>query len=264
MKLLNGSDLASYIKERQYRQVSSLHGKGIQPKLVILQVKDDPVIDTYVRLKKKYGEDIGVEVEALKVKQEDLLEKINKYNKDSKVHGIIIQLPLLDNTNIESVLNTVELKKDVDGLAKGSSFDSAAATAILWLLSGYNIEPRGKDIVIVGKGRLVGAPLSRALTNSGIDHLVMEEDTFDKSKLKEADIVISAVGKPGIIQSEDVKDGAVLVDAGVAMDKGVVKGDIEDSIYERQDISITPKKGGVGPLTVCALFENVLRAAESS
>ena len=134
--------------------------------------------------------------------------------------------------------------------------------AINWLLVGYNVELFEKKIVIVGNGRLVGAPLSKLWKNSGLDVLVCNSKTSDLTGvLKEADIIVTATGVPGIVKSDMIHSGAVVVDAGTASEYGKIVGDLAADVRERQDLTITPLKGGVGPLTVTALFDNVINAA---
>ncbi len=135
----------------------------------------------------------------------------------------------------------------------------------MWLLAGYNIELRGKKIVLVGRGKLVGAPLERMLLASGYDVEVVDSKTADmKSVIRQAEVIITATGKPGLITSDMIKEGTVVVDAGVAGEQGKTVGDLAEDVYVRDDITLTPRKGGVGPLTICALFENVIRAARAS
>ncbi len=263
MKLLNGSELAGYIKARQAKQVRALvQAHHIQPKLAIIQVKDDPVINVYVRLKEQYGRDINVAVDVFRLKQSEVTDKIIELNNDDSVHGIIVQLPLSDVSETEEVVNLVSSKKDVDALGKNAKFDPATPMAIMWLLSGYNVELKDKKILLVGRGRLVGAPLEKSLKKSGHNIEVVERNVEDLGeKAKQADIIITATGSPAILSADMIKQNAVVVDAGVASESGKKVGDLHDDVYERDDLIITPKKGGVGPLTVCALFENVIRAA---
>jgi methylenetetrahydrofolate dehydrogenase (NADP+)/methenyltetrahydrofolate cyclohydrolase len=135
--------------------------------------------------------------------------------------------------------------------------------AIMWLLAGYNINLEGKHVLLIGRGKLVGAPLERILTESGIDVQVITRETADLAEqTKQADVIITATGSPAILYSDMIKEGAVVVDAGVASEDGKTVGDLAPEVYEREDLTITPTKGGVGPLTVCALFENVIRAAQ--
>jgi methylenetetrahydrofolate dehydrogenase (NADP+)/methenyltetrahydrofolate cyclohydrolase len=265
VKLLNGSEIAGFIKERQAFQVRSLkQSQKVQPKLAIVSCSDNPVILKYISLKQKYGEDIGVEVAVHQIDQEDALGTIKKLNEDSSIHGIIVQLPLPDSVKTDEVVEAISGKKDVDALSPHSIFEPATPMAILWLLAGYNIELKDKHIVLVGLGRLVGQPLKKMLEAANYDFEVVDEDTKNPaSVILGADVVISAVGKPGLITSSMLKDKAVIVDAAVASEGGKLVGDVADDVYERDDVTITPRVGGVGPLTICALFDNVIRAAQT-
>ena len=266
MKILNGLELAGFIKERQAHDVRSLRqSRNILPKLAIIQCKDDPVINTYVRLKKKYGADILVDVDTYQIRQAEIPELVDRLNKDPSVHGIIIQLPIEDISKTDEIINLVSPTKDVDSLGSKATFDPATPMAILWLLAGYNIDLQGKKIVLIGRGKLVGAPLEKILLKSGYDVEVVDREAKDLSHhTLDADIIITATGSPAILYSDTIKRDAVVVDAGVASESGKMVGDLADDVYEREDLTITPRKGGVGPLTVCALFENVIRAAQSS
>jgi methylenetetrahydrofolate dehydrogenase (NADP+) / methenyltetrahydrofolate cyclohydrolase len=263
MRLLNGKELAGFIKERQAHEVRSLRqAHGITPKLAIVQCKDDPVINTYVRLKKSYGGDIMAEVDIHFVAQADIPSLLIELNNDDAVHGVIVQLPLENAQETEQIVNLVSSDKDVDALGRDANFDPATPMAILWLLSGYNVDLAGKHILLIGRGKLVGAPLEKMLLDSGYDVEVVDREAKDLSAhTRDADVIITATGSPAILYPDMIKHGAVVVDAGVASESGKTVGDLHDSVYERDDLTVTPVKGGVGPLTVCALFENVLRAA---
>jgi methylenetetrahydrofolate dehydrogenase (NADP+)/methenyltetrahydrofolate cyclohydrolase len=266
MKILDGRELASYIKSRQEKEASNLriNYKKV-PKLAIVQLKNDPVIDIYVRLKKKYGEDIGITVESHNPDQADAITLIERLNVDKSVDGIIVQLPINDPSQTDEILNSVSLDKDVDALAKGTNFDPATSTAILWLLAGYNIDLNGKHILIIGNGKLVGQPLSKMLRDSGQQVTVADINTKNLSGLAlDSDIVITATGSPGVLSADMVKKGAVIIDAGVTTDKGKTVGDLNEDVYLREDLTITPIKGGVGPLTICSLFANVIKSAQKS
>jgi methylenetetrahydrofolate dehydrogenase (NADP+)/methenyltetrahydrofolate cyclohydrolase len=265
MRLLDGSDLAGFIKERQAHQVRGLRqAHKIFPKLAIIRTSQDARIAAYVKLKKAYGSDILVDVEEHFIPQNQALGLIKKLNGDNTVTGIIIQLPLADTNQTEELLNAVIPSKDVDGLGQHATLDPATPLAILWLLAGYNVEPKQKNIVVVGQGRLVGAPLARMLRASGCQVDVVTKSTDNLvAAIRSGDIVISAAGSPGLITSDMLRPGTVVVDAGVATDKGKLVGDIDPAVRERHDLTITPERGGVGPLTVCALFENVIRAANT-
>ena len=260
---LNGAELAGFIKERQAKAVRGLiQHDGIKPRLAIVQTNDDPVINTYVRLKKSYGADIQIDVTVHKVEQQHVAEAIRELNQDDTVHGIIVQLPLSNPAETDEILNMVNPQKDVDALSSVTDFEPATPMAINWLLAGYNINLAGKKIVLVGRGKLVGAPLNTQYQELGYDVSVIDRDSTEISQtLLNADIIITATGSPAIIYPDMLKQGAVVVDAGVASEDGRTVGDLHESVYDREDLTLTPTKGGVGPLTVCALFENVIYAA---
>ncbi len=265
-KELSGRELAGYVKERQAHLVRSLKGRKITPKLLILRDSDNPVITKYVTLKQKYGEDIGVTVEDFVAQNpEELKNKIKEANADKTISGMIVQLPLktADKDATDDVVKLIAPEKDVDGLSGNGNFDSATATAINWLLAGYDIDLENSKIALVGRGRLVGAPLYKMFTSS--DKTVeMFHRGSNLEDLKNFDIVITATGVPHLIKSEYIKENAVVVDAGTASEKGVLMGDVDEAVRNRDDLkAITPKLGGVGPLTVSVLFENVIFAAQN-
>lgn len=263
MKLLNGRDLADFIKERQAKQVRALiQADHVNPKLAIVLTIDHPVIDVYIRMKKRYGADLGIAVDVYRIDQSEAEDTIAKLNADDAVHGIIVQLPLEDLSQTETIVNLVAPEKDVDALGQKAKFVPATPNAILWLLAGYNVDFRGKKVLLIGKGKLVGAPLEKILKDSGVDVTVVDRSTNDlRQQTLLADIIITATGSPSILYADMIKQGAVVVDAGVASEDGKTVGDVAENVYERDDLTITPAKGGVGPLTVTALFDNVIRAA---
>jgi methylenetetrahydrofolate dehydrogenase (NADP+)/methenyltetrahydrofolate cyclohydrolase len=266
VKILNGRELADFIKERQAHDVRALRqAHEIFPKLAIVVTVDNPVIEVYMRMKQKYGADILIDVDIHRVRQDDAPRLIAELNKDPSVHGIIVQLPLENPDKTDEIVDLVAPEKDVDALGKNAIFDPATPMAILWLLAGYNVSLGGKKVLLIGRGKLVGAPLERIFQSSGIDVSVATRETTDlKAETLEADVIITATGSPAILYSDMIKQGAVVVDAGVAGEEGKTVGDLAEDVYERDDLTITPVKGGVGPLTVCALFENVIRAARES
>ena len=263
MRSLNGRELAEYIQERQSKQVRSLRQAAVvAPKLAIVVASDNPVIDVYMRLKQRYGEEILVDVDVHRINQADVPALVEKLNADESVHGIIIQLPLKDPSQTDELTALVAPEKDVDGLGSDASFDPATPLAVMWLLAGYNIELRDKTVLLVGQGKLVGRPLQKLMLASGITPQVSTIETADLQELCPlADIIVSATGVPGIITPTMLKQKAVVVDAGVASEGGKTVGDLAPEVYDRDDLTLTPTKGGVGPLTVCALFDNVIIAA---
>jgi methylenetetrahydrofolate dehydrogenase (NADP+)/methenyltetrahydrofolate cyclohydrolase len=266
-KILDGSELVGYIKERQAHQVRALRqASRIAPRLVIIKSKTaSAVIDTYVRMKIRYGDDILIETNVLSIDENDMIETIEKLNDDVDVHGIIVQLPLDDASNTDEVLAVIAPEKDVDGLGPRARFDSATAKAINWLLAGYAIDLRDKKIAIVGNGRLVGAPLARMWRASGYDVEVLTRSSDDIANvLRQSDVIVTATGVPHLITSDMISIGSTVVDAGTASEEGRIVGDIDDTLRQRDDLTITPIKGGVGPLTVAGLFDNVITAAQAT
>lgn len=288
-KVLSGRELAGFIKERQDHEVKMLRSNKIRAKLVIVRDSNNPVITKYVDLKRQYGEDIGIEVIDEFVDESDPTERLKKLHEvvraaaaDDSVSGIIVQLPLIDQDTTDEIVADIPAIKDVDGLSNTYSdlvehedglitidnpdtrehhFDSATATAILWLLAGHNIDFENKRIAVVGRGKLVGKPLMSMWTKSGNTVHVFHRGS-DFSKLKDFDVIVTATGAPHLITNEMIRPGAVVVDAGTASEQGKLVGDISDEIRARNDLgAITPKVGGVGPLTINVLFENVIIAA---
>ena len=260
MRELNGSELAGFIKERQAKQVRALRQAWhINPRLAIVTDVENPVIETYMRLKQRYGADILIDVEIHRVPAGGALEVIQELNNRDDVQGIILQLPISNSDQTEELLESIREDKDVDGLRKRAIFQAATPTAISWLLAGYGVDLKGKKVAIVGRGRLVGAPLEKMWLKSGVDVTVFEKGD-DLSQLIDYDIIVSATGVPGLIKSQMIKTKTVVVDAGTASENGKIVGDVSEEVRQRNDVIITPKKGGVGPLTVSALFDNVITA----
>ena len=260
MRELNGSELAGFIKERQAKQVRALRQAWhINPRLAIVTDVENTVIETYMRLKQRYGADILIDVEIHRVPAGGALEVIQELNNRDDVQGIILQLPISNPDQTEELLESIREDKDVDGLRKRAIFQAATPTAISWLLAGYGVDLKGKKVAIVGRGRLVGAPLEKMWLKSGVDVTVFEKGD-DLSQLINYDIIVSATGVPGLIKSQMIKTKAVVVDAGTASENGKIVGDVSEEARQRNDVIITPKKGGVGPLTVSALFDNVITA----
>ncbi len=262
-KELNGLELQGFIKERQLRQVRNLRQEHkIIPKLLIIKSPAaSPVIDTYVRMKTRYAEDIMVEVVVETVAEVDIKGRIVQANLDSSIQGIIVQLPLENSSQTNEICNTIDSKKDVDGLGESAMYPSATAQAIDWLLAGYNIELEGKHIAVVGSGKLVGNPLGQMWKRRGLLVTILDDTSTNVSEVLQAsDVVVSATGVPRLIKSGQVKQGAVVVDAGTASENGAIVGDVDPEVRKRHDVTITPVKGGVGPLTYTVLFDHLIEA----
>ena len=260
MRELNGLELAGFIKERQAKQVRALRQAWhVNPRLAIVTDVENPVIETYMRLKQRYGADILIDVEIHRVPAGGALEVIQELNNRDDVQGIILQLPISNPDQTDELLESIREDKDVDGLRKKAIFQAATPTAISWLLAGYGVDLKNKKVAIVGRGRLVGAPLERMWLKSNVYVTVFEKGD-DLSQLINYDIIVSATGVPGLIKSQMIRTKTVVVDAGTASENGKIVGDVSEEVRQRDDVIITPKKGGVGPLTVSALFDNVITA----
>jgi methylenetetrahydrofolate dehydrogenase (NADP+)/methenyltetrahydrofolate cyclohydrolase len=264
-KILDGTELVGYIKERQAKQVRALRqAHHVFPKLAVIKsTSATSVIDTYVRMKQRYAEDILIETVVETMDDSEMIGALQRLNADPTIHGIIVQLPITDVSKTDEIVDQIAPEKDVDGLGKNAGFESATAGAVNWLLAGYAVDLAGKKITIVGNGRLVGAPLAKMWRDSGYDVTVLDSSHADiSSVLKESDVIVTATGVAGLITSSMVPIGATVVDAGTASENGVIVGDVDPILRERDDLKITPEKGGVGPLTIAALFDHVIQAAQ--
>jgi methylenetetrahydrofolate dehydrogenase (NADP+)/methenyltetrahydrofolate cyclohydrolase len=253
MKLLTGRDVQAYIKQRHTQQVAGMDSK---PRLAIVRSEDNVAGDRYLKMKRAYGEDIGVHVDLYVETSATILDRIAALNRDATVTGILIQLPLTDASITDEAVAAIAPDKDIDGLAPGSKFEAATPKASLWLLAAHNVDLKGR-IVIVGQGRLVGQPLADRLEASGHDVVRCDINTPDiAAETIQADIIFTGTGQQHLIKPHMVKPGAVVVDTGAP------KAELDPALYERDDLTITPNPGGVGPMTVAALFDNLLIAAD--
>ena len=259
---LFGITRAGIQEEDHIRRVQLLKKIGITPKLIIIQTTESKVIDLYVRVKKKYALRIGVEVEHIHTNVNTIIEAIDAYNQDLSVHSIIVQLPLDSKLRARTILDRVVSTKDVDGLSLDTVFVPPTAQAIYALLQESRRNLIDEKIAIVGHGMLVGKPVEELLRTQGLlVTIFVKGDNLEN--LGEYTVIISGVGVPAVIRSAYVASGTLLIDAGTAEESGSIVGDVEDILYERDDVTISAKKGGVGLLTVRNLYENVLRSAEA-
>jgi methylenetetrahydrofolate dehydrogenase (NADP+)/methenyltetrahydrofolate cyclohydrolase len=255
---LNGSDIAGFIKERQAASVRSM---AVKPMLAIICTNSNPVTNLYLRIKQNYATEIGVTTEIYQITDSEAPKAIEELNNREDIHGIIVQLPLGDPSKTDDIVNAVSPGKDVDGLTTNSPYDPATPTAILWLLASYNIDFRDKKVLVIGQGRLVGGPLAKMLANSEVEVTIADDTTKNlKDLCLQSQIIITATGKARLISPDMVPQNAIIIDAGTSTDNSGVVGDVADEVRDRGDVVISPKRGGVGPLTVAALFENLLQA----
>lgn len=262
--LVNGKQIANRIKDEIKELV-----KTSEPKtLAIFYVGQNSVIDSYVNLKKNLGAELGVEVAVLRfdsdVLEDHLLDEI--YSANEKYSGVIVQLPLPENLNKEKILNAVNLDLDVDMLSdisyenfKNGTTDKLPTVvgAIKSIIDDQGIDLTNKKIVVVGRGLLVGKPISTWIKREGFACDVVDRESDDLTeKFGAADIIISGAGVPHLIKPEMIKEGVILIDAGTSTASGKIMGDIDPACYEKASI-VSGVPGGVGPITVVNLFKNL-------
>lgn len=278
--IISGLEVSSKIKEELITKVQSLNKNGIYPCLSTILVGDDPASTIYVRNKHRACAEVGIETKDNKIsssiEEKNLIELIKSLNDDPSVHGILMQLPLPAHINQFNVINAINPQKDVDGLTyynaglllnKRSLFIPCTPLGVMELLKYYNIELRGKDVVIVNRSILVGKPIALLLLDKDATIMICHSHTKNiNEKVKNADIVITAVGNRKLftLREESVKDGVVVIDIGITRENGKIKGDVDFENVSKKASWITPVPGGVGPMTIAMLLKNTVIAASSS
>ena len=261
--VIDGKKLAEEIK-----QELKTKARGKDLRLAVVWVGEDPVSERYVEKKKKFGLDIGVEVVVYEyssdILEEDLIEEITRLDSDENISGIIVQLPLPKEIDEQKILNLISPDKDVDALSEEARVLSPTIGAIKEILDRNNVELSGKKAVVLGKGKLVGRPAAIWLTQEGAVVSVIDSKTSDPASiLRQADIIISGVGRAGLITPSSIREGVVLIDAGTSEAAGQLKGDADPACANKCSL-FTPVPGGVGPLTVVMLFKNLLSLSRSN
>lgn len=276
MLLLDGKKLAEEQKVKLQKRIAALKKRGITPGLAIVLVGQHPASLVYVKNKEKLCLELGLNFFLAEFKlsatKEQIKQKIKALNKDKKVHGIIIQLPLPAKLNPLELITAVDPRRDVDGLHpmnlgllpfEQELFVPATPQGVMALLQKYKITLAGKKVVLVGLGYTAGLPLSLILARHKATLTIAQDKTLDLPKLlKDADIVISAVGHPGLIKGSMIKTGAIVIDVGITKQGANWVGDVEFKSVAKRAKYLTPVPGGVGPLTVSALINNLIIAAE--
>jgi len=284
-KILNGRIVQAEIKQKLER---ICHRLKRSPHLVILQVGARLESNLYIRKKQEFGEQIGAKVTHARypetIAEKKLISEIVNFNNDSGVHGIIVQIPLPKKLNVARILNTVAPAKDVDGLSavnlqtawqnRNNGFRPATACGVLALLNYYKVPLAGREVVVVGRSALVGKPIALACLNMGATVTICHRQTNNLSGVtRRADILIVATGSPGLITQKSVRAGQVIIDVGInVLPMGKLSSEIGrrkvvgDVVFEKVAPivkAISPVPGGVGPLTIASLFENLFTAAHS-
>ena len=278
--LMDGKELAKEIKAKIKAEIDDIKKKhNINPMVATILVGDNPASQVYLNSQIKSYQDLGIGVQKYffseEISEAYLLNLIDKLNKDTEVDGIMINLPLPPQINATKVLNSIKLIKDVDGFKaenlgllfqNNEGFTSPSTPAgIMALIEKYNIDLEGKDVVVVGSSNIVGKPIAALILNSRGTVTICNIYTKNLAeKTKNADILISAVGKAKLITEDMVKEGAVVIDVGINRVNGKLEGDVDFENVQKKASHITPVPGGVGALTVAMLLSNVLKSFKAN
>lgn len=276
-EIIDGKELAKKVRKELKKDVEALKAKGINPKLAVIMVGNDPGSTVYVRNKSKACEKVGIEFEEFlfdeKTEEAELLDLIDKLNADDSVHGILLQCPVPKHIDVNKAFRRISPNKDVDGfnpinvgnLTIGEdAFISCTPYGVVKMFEEYNIETEGKRAVILGRSNIVGKPMIQCMLNKNSTVTVCHSRTQNIGEvIKEADIVIAAIGKPNFVKADMVKDGAVVIDVGInRLEDGTITGDVDYENVAPKASFITPVPGGVGPMTIAMLLNNVVKAAK--
>ncbi len=276
--IIDGKELARKTREKLKIDCDRLKSDGIIPKLAVIMVGDDTASQIYVKNKSKACKEIGIEFEeyflGAEIKQEELIKLIQKLNMDKSINGILLQSPIPSNLDINEAFKTILPEKDVDGFnpvnvgklcLNQDTFVACTPYGIMKMFEEYSIEISGKNVTILGRSNIVGKPLIQCCLNKNATVTVCHSRTKDlKEHTKNADIVISAIGKPKFITADMLKDGVIVIDVGINRDEnGKIVGDVNFDDVSKKASYITPVPGGVGPMTIAMLMNNVIKAAKS-
>ncbi|HOP39795.1 MAG TPA: bifunctional methylenetetrahydrofolate dehydrogenase/methenyltetrahydrofolate cyclohydrolase FolD [Geobacteraceae bacterium] len=275
--IIDGKATAQKIRSEIAAEVRHLATEGIQPGLAVVLVGDNPASKVYVSMKEKACHDVGIFSDEhtlpAETEEQQLLSLIDRLNNDDRIHGILVQLPLPTHINEAKVLEAISPAKDVDGfhpynvgrLVLGKpTFQPCTPYGIMVLLREYNIDLKGKEVVIVGRSNIVGKPVAFMCLKQHATVTICHTRTVDlPTKIGMADVLIVAAGRPEVVRGEWIKQGAVVIDVGVnrVAEKKLV-GDVEFETAARRAAYITPVPGGVGPMTITMLLQNTLQSAK--
>ncbi|HAR4968709.1 TPA: bifunctional methylenetetrahydrofolate dehydrogenase/methenyltetrahydrofolate cyclohydrolase FolD [Staphylococcus aureus] len=274
-KILDGKQIAKDYRQGLQDQVEALKEKGFTPKLSVILVGNDGASQSYVRSKKKAAEKIGMISEIVHLEEtateEEVLNELNRLNNDDSVSGILVQVPLPKQVSEQKILEAINPDKDVDGFhpinigklyIDEQTFVPCTPLGIMEILKHADIDLEGKNAVVIGRSHIVGQPVSKLLLQKNASVTILHSRSKDMaSYLKDADVIVSAVGKPGLVIKDVVKEGAVIIDVGNTPDEnGKLKGDVDYDAVKEIAGAITPVPGGVGPLTITMVLNNTLLA----
>lgn len=275
--IIDGKMLAKKIRQELKIECEELIKNGIRPKLAVIMVGDNPASKVYVRNKSRACEEIGIEYEEYlleeNIKQENLIELIEKLNKDENINGILLQSPIPDHLNINEAFKTITYRKDVDGFTPSSvgklcigedTFISCTPYGVMKMFDEYNIDLTGKNVVILGRSNIVGKPLIQCCLAKNATVTVCHSKTKNiEEHTKKADVLIAAIGKAKFVTKDMVKKGVIIIDIGINRnEEGKLVGDVDFENIEPIASYITPVPGGVGPMTIAMLMNNVIKAAK--
>lgn len=274
-KILDGKQIAKDYRQGLQDQVEALKEKGFTPKLSVILVGNDGASQSYVRSKKKAAEKIGMISEIVHLEEtateEEVLNELNRLNNDDSASGILVQVPLPKQVSEQKILEAINPEKDVDGFhpinigklyIDEQTFVPCTPLGIMEILKHADIDLEGKNAVVIGRSHIVGQPVSKLLLQKNASVTILHSRSKDMaSYLKDADVIVSAVGKPGLVTKDVVKEGAVIIDVGNTPDEnGKLKGDVDYDAVKEIAGAITPVPGGVGPLTITMVLNNTLLA----
>ena len=276
-QLIDGKELAKNIRQELKIENDKLKEKGIKAKLAVILVGDDSASKIYVKNKSKACNDVGIEYEEILLDSDTTMEKlldvIDSLNKRDDINGILLQSPIPNGLDIQKAFEKIDYRKDVDGfnpinvgklMIGQDGFIPCTPYGIVRMLEEYNILVEGKNAVVIGRSNIVGKPLSQCLLNKNATVTVCHSRTRDiQNVTKNADILISAVGKLNMVTEDMVKDGAVVIDVGMnRKENGKLAGDVDFENVKEKTSYITPVPGGVGPMTIAMLMNNVIKATK--
>ena len=282
MKRMDGKLVAQTLQDQVKKKVQGLKKQGIHPSLCVLLAGDDPASEVYVKRKMMACDEVGIRSKLLKfptdVPQEKLEQTLDSLNKDTHVHGILVQLPLPEHLDQKTVLSYLSPKKDVDSLTTesvGALWSSSSVVhpctpkGIMTMLEYYQIPLEGRHVVVVGRSLIVGLPMVQLMLKKNATVTVCHSKTTDlKKHTKIADVVIAACGKHHLLKAQDFKKGSVVIDVGIHRiskeDKTILQGDVCPDGLENVLDYFSPVPGGVGPMTIAVLLQNTVQLVHSS
>ena len=269
--------LAKTTRENLRLEVEELKKIGINPKLAVIMVGNNSASQIYVRNKSRACDEVGIEFEEYLLpattEQSELLNLIDKLNKQEDINGILLQSPIPDGLDINEAFRKISPEKDVDGfhpvnvgkLVLGQdTFVSCTPYGIMRMFEAYNIDLEGKNAVVIGRSNIVGKPMSHCLLNKNATVTICHSRTKNLAEItKRADILVAAIGKAEFVKADMVKEGVVVIDVGInRTEEGKLKGDVDFENVSKKASYITPVPGGVGPMTIAMLMNNVVKAAK--